>query len=103
MAKMECARFRKIVFRVPEASLRLLRIAVVRKYLARMVRTRSRSRRLFCASSRRENSVRVRGKDFGYGRLEKKGLRGYFFLALDKLVVEHHPAREDRGRFASTL
>ena len=103
MAKMECAKFRKIVFRVPEALLRLLRIAVVHKYLAHMVRTRSRSRRLFCASSWRENSVRVRGKDFGYGRLEKKGLRGYFFLVLDKMVQEHHPQREDRGKFASTL
>ena len=74
----------KIVFRVPEALLRLLRTAVVHRYLPPAWYVRSRSRRLFCASSRRENSVRVRGKDFGYGRLEKKGSQGYFFWCLIK-------------------
>ena len=34
---------------------------------------------------------------------KKKGLRGYFFLVLDKMVQEHHPQREARGEFASTL
>ena len=100
--RTELAKFHKIVFRVPVVVTRLPRIAVVRRYFAHRVYTRSQNHRLICASDQRVHSVRARGKDYGYSPLGKKELRDCYFLVLDKRAHEHHPEREALGGFAVT-
>ena len=99
-AKMELAKFHKIVFRVPEAVTRLPQTVAVRRYFARTVYTRSQNHRFFCALGQRVHSARARGKGYEYSRLEKKGLRVCCFLVLDKKVHEHRPECEALGGFA---
>ena len=79
-AKTELAKFHKIAFRVPEVVTRLPQIAVVRRYFARRVYTRSQNHRLFCASGQRVHSARAREKDYEYSPLGKKRIAGLLFF-----------------------
>ena len=101
-ARTELAKFHKIVFRVPEVVIRLAQTAVVRRYFAHRVCTRSQNHRLICASDQRVHNVRARGKDYEYSPLGKKELRDCYFLVLDKKAHEHRPECEALGGFAVT-
>ena len=86
-ARMELAKFHKIVFRVPEVVTRLPQIGVVRRYFAHRVYTRSQNHRLICASDQRVHSVRARGKDYEYSPLGKKNCGIAIFWCLIKRLT----------------